>query len=309
MENSVSTIRPVIYLGAYALVWSCALILLRVFEGFDPSEALAALVIFGIFFPALAMLVTSRTQALQYVVRRPRTEAAALLMYLAVIGWVLVIGFDRLARLSTEPWHSVVVVGIKLAVFVVVPAAMIKALGHYKIADLAPVSFGWRQLRPAIWMSIAGLLMQSVLGRGLSDIRQAHLPMWALTTAVPLSFGWLIVEVGVVEEFFFRVLLQERLAIMLRSPWGGLVASAVFFGLVHAPGFYLRTTATQETLGAHPSLLMAAGYSIVLTSLAGLFLGVLWIRTKNLVVLAIVHAATDLLPNLVPLTKVFHLAR
>ena len=54
---------------------------------------------------------------------------------------------------------------------------------------------------------------------------------------------------------------------------------------------------------------MAVGYSIVLTSLAGLFLGVLWMRTKNLAVVVIVHAATDFLPNLVPWVKSFHLAQ
>jgi membrane protease YdiL (CAAX protease family) len=54
---------------------------------------------------------------------------------------------------------------------------------------------------------------------------------------------------------------------------------------------------------------MAVGYSIVLPSLAGLFLGVLWMRTKNFAVLVIVHAAGDLLPNLVPWVKAFHLTR
>ncbi len=133
--------------------------------------------------------------------------------------------------------------------------------------------------------------------------------MWVLAVATPLSFAWLILEVGVVEEFFFRVLLQERLATVLRSPWGGLVVAAVLFGLAHAPGLYLRTAATQEGLGSHPSLLMAVGYSIVLISLAGLFQGVLWMRTKNFAVLVIVHAAGDFLPNLVPWAKAFHLTR
>ena len=179
----------------------------------------------------------------------------------------------------------------------------------YKINELAPVSLTRPALRPALWMSLAVLLMQSFLGRGLHDIRSAHLPVWVIVLAAPLSFAWLAIEVGVVEEFFFRVLLQQRLAALLRSSWGGLVLAALLFGLVHAPGFYLRTAATQESLGPHPSLLMAVGYSIVMTSLAGLFVGVLWMRTRNFAVVIIVHAAGDLLPNLVPLVKAFHLAR
>jgi membrane protease YdiL (CAAX protease family) len=227
-------------------------------------------------------------------------------MYLAVIAWLLVLGFSRIAHVSSEPWLSIAVLGMKLVVFVVVPAAFIMAAGGYKIAELIPFSLGWRALRPALWMSLAVLLMQSILGRGLHDIQEAHLPVWLLAVAAPLCFAWLIVEVGVVEEFFFRVLLQERLAAELRSPWGGLVVAALLFGLVHAPGFYLRTAATQESLGAHPSLLMAIGYSIVLTSLTGLFLGILWMRTRNFAVLVIVHAASDLLPNLVPWIRAFH---
>ena len=230
-------------------------------------------------------------------------------MYLGVIAWVLVSGFGSVARIRTEPLHSVVLLGVKLVTVVGFPAAIMWALGHHRITELMPVSLKWRDLRPALWMSLAALLMQSTLGRGLHDIREAHLPVWILAVATPLSFAWLIIEVGVVEESFFRVLLQERLAAVLRSPWGGLVVAAVLFGLAHAPGFYLRPAATQEALGSHPSLLMAVGHSIMLTSLAGLFQGVLWMRTKNLAVLVIVHAAGDFLPNMVPWAKAFHLTR
>jgi membrane protease YdiL (CAAX protease family) len=306
MKISASSIRATTYLGAYFVLWATALVLLRTFEGFELSEALAALVILGAIFPALALLTTRRVTALPYAVHRPRIEAASLLIYLAVIAWLLVVGFSRIAHISTEPWHSVAVLGVKLVAFVVVPAAILIAVGRYKIAELIPISLSWRALRAALWMSLAVLLMQSFLGRGLHDIMEAHLPVWLLAVATPLCFAWLIVEVGVVEEFFFRVLLQERLAAVLRSPWGGLVVAALLFGLVHAPGFYLRTAATQEFLGAHPSLLMAVGYSIVMTSLAGLFLGVLWMRTKNFAVLVIAHAAGDLLPNLVPWIRAFH---
>jgi membrane protease YdiL (CAAX protease family) len=294
-------------MGAYFALWAMVFVWLRTFEGFEASEALAALVILGVIFPTLAMLATRRVSALPYDVRQPGIETAVLVMYLVVIAWVLVSGFGRVARIGTEPLHSVVLLGVKLVTVVGFPAAIMLALGHYRIAELMPISLRWRELRPALWMSLAALLMQSFLGRGLHDIREAHLPVWVLAVVTPLSFVWLMIEVGVVEEFFFRVLLQERLAAVLRSPWGGLVVAGVLFGLVHAPGFYLRPAATQEALGPHPTLAMAVGYSIMLTSLAGLFLGVLWMRTKNLAVLVIVHAAGDLLPNLVPWAKAFHL--
>src|SRR5580704_6912142 len=231
MENSISPIRSGIHLVAYFALWAAALVLLWKYEGFGPSEPLVAMVILGLIFPALAMLPTRRASPLPYVVRQPGIESVFLLMCLVPIAWSLVTVFSRVARIEAEPLHSVVLLGVKLLVFVVIPGAITSALGHYRIADLVPISLRWRELRPALWMSLAALLMQSFLGRGLHDIREAHLPVWIIALGAPLSFAWLMIEVGVVEEFFFRVLLQERLAAALRSPWGGLVVAAVLFGL------------------------------------------------------------------------------
>ena len=124
-------------MGAYFVLWVAVFMLLRIFEGFEASEALAALVILGVIFPALAMLATRRVSALPHVVRQPGIETAVLLMYLVVIAWVLVSGFGR--GIKTEPLHSVVLLGVKLVVFVAIPAAITLALGHYRIAELMPI--------------------------------------------------------------------------------------------------------------------------------------------------------------------------
>lgn len=299
--------RSARYIVAYFILWTASFLLLRALYGFEASEAIPALLVLGLLLPAISLLVTSGVPSLPSVVLRPALESAVLAAYLPVVVVVLVWGFGGVARVTAEPLHSIVLLSVKLATFVILPGAICVASG-YEIRRLAPVSLVWPALRPALWMSLAILLVQSFLGRGLHDIHAARLPAWVWVLAAPLSFAWLLVEVGVVEEFFFRVLLQERLAALLRSSWGGLVLAALLFGLVHAPGFYLRTAATQESLGAHPSLFMAVGYSIVITSLAGLFLGVLWMRTRNFAVVVIVHAAADFLPNLAPWIKAFHVA-
>jgi membrane protease YdiL (CAAX protease family) len=118
---------------------------------------------------------------------------------------------------------------------------------------------------------------------------------------------WLALEVGLVEEFFFRALLQTRLARLTGSELSGVIAASVLFGLVHVPGLYLRTAATQEALAASPSLASALAYSILITSVAGFFLGILWARTRNLAVVVVVHAAGDLIPNLLPFLRAWHL--
>ena len=66
------------------------------------------------------------------------------------------------------------------------------------------------------------------------------------------------------------------------------------------PGCNLRTQLTQEGLPPHPSLLIAIGYSIVITSSAGFLFGVLWARTRNFVVIVVAHGMADLLPNILP---------
>lgn len=153
------------------------------------------------------------------------------------------------------------------------------------------------------------LIFQSVAGRGMRDIAAAHVDGSTLVWGFPLAFVWLMLEAGVVEEFFFRCLLQSRLSAALRSELGGIVVMALLFGLMHAPGLYLRTGVTQEGLPPHPRLWMAIGYSIVITSMAGFFLGVLWARTRNFVVVVMVHAAADLLPDFLPTLRSFHLLR
>ena len=308
MENTGS-FRSRIYVAAYFAVWTVALLVLRTLYGFEASEALAALVILGLIFPALALLATRGVPPLPCVVLRPKFETTMLVAYLAVIAVVLVWGFGAVARITTEPLHSFILLSVKLVTVIAFPAALLLTSGQYRIRELIPASLNWVQLRPALWMSLAALLMQLLLGRGLRDIRDAHLPVWILVVATPLSFAWLVLEAGIVEEFFFRALLQERLEAVLRSSWGALVVAALLFGLVHAPGLYLRPAATQEMIGSHPAILKAVAYSIAMPSLAGLFLGVLWMRTRNFATVVIVHAAGDLLPNLVPWIKAFHLAR
>jgi membrane protease YdiL (CAAX protease family) len=52
-----------------------------------------------------------------------------------------------------------------------------------------------------------------------------------------------------------------------------------------------------------PTPLTAAAYSIVVVSPTGLMFGVLWARTRNLWLLALLHGWGDLVPNLAPFVQ------
>jgi CAAX protease family protein len=297
-------------LAAYVALYAATLFAMVRFGNFDASESLEVFAVLGVGFSAAAWLLTIGVKPLPYQVREPQKESATLLMYLIPLAAFVAVGFSAIHRLlPTEPSDSIAILVAKLTVFVAIPAWIMMTRFSYKLVDLAPSSLKTSHLLVVLGMSLVLVIFQSVAGRGLRDIADAHVPGEKLLLGMPFVFAWLVLEVGVVEEFFFRTLLQSRLAAALRSELGGIVLMSLIFGLVHAPGLYLRTNATQEGLAAHPSLLMAIGYSVVITSLAGFFLGVLWARTRNFLVLVLVHAATDLLPNTLPTLRAFHMLK
>jgi membrane protease YdiL (CAAX protease family) len=294
---------PSPYVVGYLVLYGLTLWLLQR-SGEEVGEMAFALVVFGGFFPALTWLVTLRAQPLPVTVRRPGAESTLIVVYLIPMFAYLIWGVGLLkAAVPAEPAQDFAILGVKLLLWVLVPGVLIANVFGYSPHELTPLA-AKNQLAIFV-LCVAMIAIQCVLGRGLHDMKESGYSAGLLLGAAPLTFLWLIVEVGIVEEFFFRALLQTRVARLLRSEAGGIVVASVLFGLVHAPGFYLRTVASQETLGTHPSVLMAVGYSLVVTSAAGIFMGVLWSRTRNFAAVVLVHAAGDLVPGIVPMLHSF----
>jgi len=293
------------YLLAYAGIYAITLLGLHQLEHFDVAEPLSVVVIVGIGFSGLAWWFTRGIHPLPFTIRWQGRETALLACYLIGVAAFIAWGFNAIeAGVASERLRSVVVLAAKLAVFVVLPLVLFHQLWGYSFRDFLVINPELRhQWKPALWMSLVMIIFQLVFGRGLSEIRHSGLPTWALIIGIPVCFIWLLIEVGLVEEFFFRVLLQSRLSAWLHSEAGGIVLASLLFGLAHAPGLYYRTARTLEAVGPHPSWLMAVGYSVVVISVPGLFMGVLWSRTRNLLLLMTVHAAGDLVPQLAPMMK------
>ena len=288
-------------LAGYLLLYARTLLAMHRASNFDVTEPLLVLPILGFGFSLVAWLLTIRVKPLEYSIKEPKRELAVILAYLAPVIAFITWGLGALHRcIPAEPAHSIAILVAKLIVAVVIPMGIMRVLFGYSFRGLAPIAAPSRHVLTALGMSALLLVFQAVLGRGLRDVASARLPVSTLLFGFPVVFVWLALEAGVVEEFFFRVLLQSRLSAVVKSELGGIVLMSLLFGLAHAPGLYLRTGLTQEGLPAHPSLVMAVGYSIVITSVAGFFLGVLWARTRNFAVVVVVHAIGDLLPNLLP---------
>ena len=152
-------------------------------------------------------------------------------------------------------------------------------------------------------LALVIFLFQFFLGNGAKPVREGLITTRQLLIGLPLLYIFLIFEVGLVEEFFFRALVQSRLAAITKSETGGIILSGLLFGLAHAPGFYLRGGGTLDNLGQHPTLFMSVGYSILILSVGGFFLSIIWSKTKNLWLVMAIHAFADLLPGLQEFVK------
>jgi len=205
------------------------------------------------------------------------------------------------ASVKDVAWKNDIAVTVKkLLVFVIIPFFIYKSFG-FSVKD-----FGLRLSKKEIFsrkhfitfivLSIAALSFQYFLSGGAASVREGQFSFIRLLTGLPVLFIWLFIEAGLVEEFFFRALLQSRIAVLLKSQVAGIVISGLIFGLAHAPGLYLRGAESEGVSESMPFYFWAA-YTITAMSLAGIFLGIVWSRTKNLYLVMAIHAMVDLLPN------------
>ena len=277
-------------------------------KSFAPEDAISLLVIFGLAFPLLAWFTTLRARPLTLAVRRSAAEMWLLFACLIGVTLYLVWGPALSETLVPAGWLAsergkfFVVLARKLIVFVAIPFVLFRAVFGYRLHDFGLQFAGLRALAgnhlPVVLaLSAVILVFQFFVGNGAAPIRRGEFHASQLAIGLPLCFAWLFLEVGLVEEFFFRALLQTRLAAWFRSEVSGVALMALLFGLAHAPGFILRRAGLAEAIGENPSAADAIAYAIVVLSVGGIFFGIVWARTRNLFAVMFIHAATDLLPN------------
>ena len=292
--------RGAIAIATYVVLLGLSLARLGPRPGFAAGEAVAGMIVFGLLFSLAAFWVTRGARPRPVEVRRPGRELAAIAAYLvlfavAFLGW----GLSALrGAVPGEPAQSIVLLAAKLGAMVLFPTVLLVAMG----CDLRRLlRFDWPdrvERRALLVMGALLLLLQLTAGRGPKMIAALPQPAWAIALAAPFALVWMSLEAGLTEEFLFRVAFQTRAAAWLRSETAGLVAMAVLFGLAHAPGYVLRGAHAMEGFATAPDPLTAAAYSIVVVSPIGLAFGVLWARTRSLLLVVLLHGWADLVPNL-----------
>lgn len=304
-------------IAAYALAYIASLMWLSGAPGFEAGESLAVLLIFGLGFSFCAWLATRGITPAAHRVDRPALESAAVLGYLALFA-VGFLGFGLSAIKDAAPDGRVEETAIlvaKLVAMVALPAWLFTRLGcsWRELLGLRPAAEPGaaggraRLLRALLVMAALLALLQLTIGRGPRSVAALQAEWgwaaWQVAAVAPLALLWMTLEAGLTEEFLFRVLLQSRLAAWLRSETAGVLLMALVFGLAHAPGYVLRGAHLMEGMPGAPDPLTAVAYSIVVVSPIGLMFGVLWARTRSLLLVVLLHGWTDLFPNLAPFAR------
>jgi CAAX protease family protein len=277
-------------------------------KSFEPAAAVFVLVVFGIALPLIAWLTTRHAVPLSISVRSGAPELIVLIAYVVAVSLYLIGGPQWIDQHLPSTWTEsrqikfVISFVKKLFVFVAIPFAIFRFFFGYRLRDFGIQRAGLRalcggHLPVVLAVGAAFLAFQYFVRGGGGAFRREHFSAFQLLVGLPLCFMWLLLEVGLVEEFFFRSLVQSQLAATFKSEVSGIVLMSLIFGLAHAPGFIFRHAGELEGLGPNPSALDSIAYSIVVLAVSGITFGVIWARTKNLFALMLVHAAGDLLPN------------
>lgn len=278
-------------------------------EDYPTGELLSVFILLGPILTSIAYFV-SRTSSPLFTDRKTQLKEVYLIIAL-IIYFMIAITFhsaflnllfgDRFSR--NDRLENLIILFFKLLTFVIAPLIIYYLLYRFILKDwgiILPLRtiFNRKSIGIFLIMALLLFLVQFYMGNGAKPIREGILTNKQLMIGLPVFYLWLILEVGIVEEFFFRALLQSRISVLLNSETGGIVLSALIFGLAHAPGIYLREGGVLANLSNKPSLWLSIGYSICVLSIAGLFLAIIWAKTRNFWLIVMIHAFVDLLPGL-----------
>jgi len=282
----------------YVTLWGGSTFYLLAKDNEDWFTGALVMAIFGLALSGVAWLLTRGANAPPIDVKRPALESGAVLLYLGVYA-VLFLGYGMTAARAAfppGPQQELLVMVAKLAAHVVLPALLLVLLGA-RLAPLFQAGLEGRKFwRTLIVLGAIFIGLLCFISPSLADIAAANAPLSVLAWAVPASFAWVAIEAGLNEEFLFRGVLQSRLSALFSSAWAGVFVTALLFAIAHAPGLFLRGGPDVDGWSADP--LQVVAYTFAVLSPMGLLFGLIYARTKSLLLVVLLHACVDVLPNL-----------
>jgi len=289
--------RAMPYWLAYAVLWAGALAYLAA-AGADWASPIMALLLFGLVPAGIGWFLTRKSEPPETPVARPGPELLAVLAYLLAYAFLFLgPGMSALrgamAPGAAQDW---LILAAKLAVHVAIPAGLLALLGA-QVRPLFDAGAGRKGFWPALLVLGAYFVaLNALVSPSLKNIAELHPAVATLAWAAPLSYLWITLEAGLCEEFLYRAVLQTRIAAALRSAAAAVPIAALLFALAHAPGLFLRGGPGVDGWSADP--LQVAAFTIATLSPVGLFFGLIWWRTRSLLLVVLLHGAIDILPNM-----------
>jgi membrane protease YdiL (CAAX protease family) len=289
---------------AYLAFWAASTGYIA-FRGGEWTFPIASLVIFGLLLGGLIWFLTRRMDPPAVPVASPARESFAFLGYIIVYA-VLLIAFGLGALKAAIPAgqaQELAVVAYKLLIHVLIPAGLVLALGS-SLRPLFDPGTSRRGFWPtlivlcALMFALLALVSPALKQIGALGLAPAAAILWVLA-----AWAWNSIEAGLCEEFLFRACLQSRLTAWLRSPASAIVATSVLFALAHWPGLYLRGGPDVDGWSTDP--LQVAAYTIATLSPLSIAMGLLWARSRSLLLIVLVHGAIDALPNTAELVRIW----
>ena len=293
--NDLTGGRSIKAIGAYLLLWAVATGYLA-FKGADWSFPIIAMLIFGIGLSAIVWGLTRRMEAAEIAVADPRKESLGLLAYSAIyallfIGW----GIGALKQtFPPGPAQEIATLFYKLVIHVGLPALVILTLGGAVRPLLTAGIMDRRWWVAFVGMTVILFGLLAVVSPALTQIIALDMSLLATILALFGAWIWMSLETGLCEEFLFRAALQSRLAAWIKSPVSAILFVSLLFALSHWPGLYFR--GTTETDGFSTDPMQVAAFTIATLTPISILFGVLWQRTKSLLLVALLHGAVNALP-------------
>ena len=288
----------------YIAIWGISTAYIAATGG-DWVFPFVSLFIFGLALSGIIWFLTRKMDAPAVPVAKPQAESLGLIGYLVIYAVFLIgIGLGSLKE-SIPPGQTqeLAVLAYKLIIHVGIPAAIILLLGG-AVRPLLRSGIGQRGFWPALLVLAAlmfGLL--AVVSPSLAQIGALGLAPVVAALWVIGSWGWISLEAGLCEEFLFRACIQSRLAAWLKSPATAIVATSIMFSLSHWPGLYLRGGPGVDGWSADP--VQVAAFTIAALSPLSVALGLLWQRSRSLLLVVLVHGAIDALPNTAEFVRIW----
>lgn len=160
---------------------------------------------------------------------------------------------------------------------------------------LTTVGLAKSRLKNGILLAIIAALGLGLLQLVFSDQREdiwAKIVSGKIIIALPIAFIFMLLTAGFTEEYFFRGILQTRIAKSINSRFWSVAVVSILFGVYHLPYAYLN-----PNWPSHGDWTAALGSALGQGIPMGIALGAVYEKSKNnLLACIIMHSLFNALP-------------